>query len=128
MKARKKTNTQMGLEPKSFPKNKQWMVDQDYFAKLSPEEQEFIGRFNQEYYRNRFESSEKDLHKNKKDCYSNENARNRDLYGILSTGEMVDDFGFIDENGRFVSELDLVCDGQNPEDALIEMIDEKRKK
>lgn len=127
-KTKKKTNAQMGLETKSFPKNKQWMVDQDYFEKLSPEEKEFIGRFNQEYYRNRFESSEKDLHKNKKECYTNENVRNRDLYSIKNTGGMVDDFGFLDENDQWVSELDFIADGQNPEDAMIELIDAKRNK
>lgn len=124
----KKTNAQMGLQPKSFPKHKQWAVDQDYTKKLDDEAAEWLGRFNQEYYRNRFESSEKDLHKNKKECYSNENARNRDLYAILATGNMVDDFGFLDENDQWVSELDFIADGQNPEDAMIEMIDAKRKK
>lgn len=79
----KKQNTKFGLERKSYPKTKEWMVDQDYLAKLSPEEREWLGRFNQEYYRNTFENSSDDLHNTKElkqKCYSTENARNRDLY------------------------------------------------
>ena len=75
----------MGLEKKSFPKTKQWMVDQDYTKTLSPEEKEWLGRFNQEYYRNRFESPELDLHKTKKqrkECNLNDNANRRDLLTI----------------------------------------------
>jgi hypothetical protein len=128
---KKKSNAQMGLEPKSFPKHKQWAVDQDYKKDLDPEAAEWLGRFNQEYYRNRFESIEKDLHNTpelKKSCYSNENARNRDLYAIKSTGNMVDDFGYSDDNDHFISELDLVSDGINHEDSLIAMIDAKGNK
>ena len=92
----KKTNNQFGLEVKSFPKHKQWKVDQDYIKDLSPEEREWLGKFNQEYYRNRF-TKEDNLHNTpelKRACYSNENASNRDLYSIKDVGGMV---GFIDD-------------------------------
>ena len=110
----KKTNAQMGLETKSFPKHKQWAVDQDYTKKLSKEETEWLGRFNQEYYRNRFESTEKDLHNSpelKKACYSNENARNRDLYAIKEVGHLVVGSGTIDDGeGNQINLLDTIAD------------------
>ena len=107
MKASKKTNAQMGLEERSFPKNKKWMVDQDYTKTLSPEEQDWLGRFNQEYYRNRFESSEKDLHstpEQKRQCYGAENARNRDLYSIKNVGGMIEGFA-TDEDGNDIDTI-----------------------
>lgn len=110
----KKKNVKFGLEPKSFAKNKQWMVDQDYVKDLNKEEQEWLNRFNQEYYRNTFEQNENDLHNTKelkRQCYSNENARNRDLYGIGY------EFGFIvgsntvnDGEGNEIDLLDTVAD------------------
>lgn len=129
-KVSKKSNAQMGLETKSFPKNKQWMVDQDYSDKLSPEEKEFLGRFNQEYYRNRFESSEKDLHstpEQKKSCYSNENARNRDLYAIKNTGGMVVGSSTVnDGEGNEIDLLDTVADYDMGYAAVDELHDYKQ--
>ena len=114
MKTPQKKKVQYGLQPKSFAKNKQWMVDQDYAKKLSQEEQEWLNRFNQEYYRNTFESTEKDLHNTpelKKQCYSNENARNRDLYGIgYEFGYMVGSKTVIDGEGNEIDLLDTVAD------------------
>lgn len=115
----------MGLEKKSFPKHKEWMVDQDYFDKLSPEEKEFMGRFNQEYYRNRFESSEKDLHNSpelKKKCYSAENARNRDLYSVKSVGKAMDSIYGDDESTIYdAADYDMGY-------ALVEEVQERQAK
>lgn len=106
--------TQFGLQPKSFAKNKQWMVDQDYTKSLNSEEAEWLNRFNQEYYRNTFESSEKDLHNTpelKKACYGNENARNRDLYGIgYEFGYMVGSNTVNDGEGNEMDMLDTIPD------------------
>ena len=99
---------QFGLEVKSFPKHKQWRVDQDYVKTLSPEEKAWLNKFNQEYYRNRF-SKEGDLHNSpelKRACYSNENAANRDLYSIKDVG------------GAMVSEYD------NDEYSLIDLVED----
>ncbi len=110
----KRTSVQMGLQPATFTRNKQWMVDQDYTKTLSAEEQEWLGRFNQEYYKNHFESSEKDLHNTpelKKSCYSNENARNRDLYGIKQCVNLIEgDNSISDEDGNEISHLDNIAD------------------
>lgn len=88
----KKTNNQFGLEVKSFPKHKQWKVDQDYIQTLSEEDRQWLGQFNQEYYRNRF-TKENNLHNTKelkRACYSNENASNRDLYSIKQVSGLID--------------------------------------
>ena len=120
----------MGLETKSFPKNKQWMVDQDYAKDLDAEAAEWLGRFNQEYYRNRFESSEKDLHNTKelkKECYSAENARNRDLYAIKNTGGMVVGSSTVnDGEGNEMDLLDTVADYDMGYAAVEELHDYKQ--
>ena len=48
---RARTNEEFGLEVKSFPKNKQWAVDQGYVSKLTEAEKAWLGQFNQEFYR-----------------------------------------------------------------------------
>jgi len=129
-KVSKKSNAQMGLETKSFPKNKQWMVDQDYAKDLDAEAAEWLGRFNQEYYRNRFESSDKDLHstsEQKKSCYSTENARNRDLYSIKNVGGMVIGSSTInDGEGNEMDLLDTVEDYDMGYAAVDELHDYKQ--
>lgn len=109
-----KKKTLWGLEVNSFPSNKKWMVDQDYANKLSPKDQEWLGRFNQEYYKNRFESSEKDIHNTqelKRSCYTNENARNRDLYGIKQCVKLIEgDNSIADEDGHEMSHLNTIAD------------------
>ena len=115
MKRVKKTNQEMGLEVKSFPKHKQWAVDQDYAHKLSKEEQDWLGQFNQEYYRNRVKKGDKTaLHntdKLRKDCYSRENAANRDLFAIKSVGHaIVGNSTIHDDEGNEISVLDTIAD------------------
>ena len=111
----KKTNKEMGLEVKSFPKHKQWAVDQDYVHKLSKEEQDFLGQFNQEYYRNRVKKGDPNaLHntdKLRKDCYARENSANRDLFAIKSVGKaVIGDSTIHDDDGNEISMLDTVAD------------------
>jgi hypothetical protein len=95
------------LRGANYPKAKQWQVDQDYVDKLSPEEQEWLARFNKEYYAGRVKKGDPDAHhktdKQRQDCYSRQNSVNRD---ILNRGLRQD--------------TDLVAD---PTDALIELID-----
>jgi hypothetical protein len=133
-----KTNKEMGLEVKSFPKHKQWAVDQDYTTKLSKEEKDWLGQFNQEYYRNRIAKDnafhndtplkgqfKTDIYgklvldKNgnkipvtlKESCYSRENSANRDLYAIKDTGgAIIGDNSISDEDGNEISVLDTVAD------------------
>jgi hypothetical protein len=96
----KKSNNEFGLEVRSFPKHKQWKVDQDYAKQLSPEEREWLGKFNQEYYRNRF-TKEDNLHDTpelKRACYSNENASNRDLYSIKQVSGLINSQSWLEED------------------------------
>lgn len=110
----KRTNSEMGLQVNTFTKNKKWMVDQDYTKTLSKEHQDWIGRFNQEYYKNHFESAETDLHNTKelkKSCYDNENARNRDLFGIKNCVSLITGSATVsDEDGTEMDMLDLIAD------------------
>lgn len=133
MKKQAKSNAEFGLETKSFPKHKQWAVDQDYTDKLSAEEAAWLGQFNQEFYRNRVKKGDKNaLHNTdalRKECYSRENAANRDLYAVKNCGGMVGDFQSSDQEGNSESIYNMVADCSNPnEDTLIDMIDNSRKK
>lgn len=71
---------------KRYPKNKQWAVDQDYFKHLSKEEQSWLTKFNDEYYKGHIKKGDNlALHNTdslRKDCYSRNNQMNRDLYAI----------------------------------------------
>ena len=115
MKKRAKTNNQYGLEVKSFPKHKQWAVDQDYIKDLSPADQDWLGKFNQEYYRNRVTKGSKTaLHNTdalRESCYSRENSANRDLFAIKSVGSaIVGDSTVVDEDGNAESMIDRIAD------------------
>ena len=104
----------MGLQLKSFPRHKQWMVDQDYTNKLTKEEKEWLGRFNQEYYRNRFSNDGKDLHNTpelRRKCYNTENARNRDLFGIKQcSGTLSQSEILTDGEGNEIELLNTIAD------------------
>lgn len=127
-----KTNEQFGLKKNSFPKHKQWAVDQDYVKDLDPATADWLGKFNQEFYRNRVtKGSTTDLHSTdtlRKDCYSRENAANRDLFAVKNVGNMVDAFSISDEDGNEIDAMDLIADITNPhEDQLINRIDQEKK-
>lgn len=110
-----KTNEFYGLQKKSFPKHKQWAVDYDYINGLTPEDKVWLGRFNQEYYRNRIKKSDpKALHNTdtlRRSLYSRENSANRDLYAIKETANLViGDQTISDSEGNCMSLLDTVPD------------------
>jgi hypothetical protein len=112
---KKLSNSHYGLQVRSFPKHKQWAIDQDYLDKLTPEEKEWMGKFNQEFYRNRVtKGSKTDLHNTtalRRDCYARENAANRDLYAVKAVGKMiVGDMTIQDEDGNSESVINTVAD------------------
>jgi len=81
----KKSNPLLGLEPRTFPKNVQWAIDQDYVSQLDPEQKEFLGRFNNEAYGNYGLKEPEALHNTpelRRCCYDRNNCQNRDLYAI----------------------------------------------
>jgi hypothetical protein len=90
----------VGLDVKTYPKNKRWQVDQDYIAILREQAKsdiqylaheaqvalEFMSKFNTEYVGGNVKKNDPDsLHnteKLRKDCYSRNNSSNRDAYAI----------------------------------------------
>lgn len=76
----------MGLEPKTFPKNKQWAIDQDYYHLLCPLDKEWMSKFNNEFYGGKIKKGDPTaLHNTddlRKECYNRNNAANRDTYAI----------------------------------------------
>ena len=59
--------------------------DQDYINKLSPDEKDWLNRFNEEYINANFKHKGRRLHRTKKlkrDCENRNNMRNRDIYGL----------------------------------------------
>lgn len=75
------------LNPRSLPKNIQWMHDFDYVRKLSLKEKLWLDKFAQEYYDGKVKKGDrKALHKTRslrQDCYTRKNAQNRDLQSIM---------------------------------------------
>lgn len=51
-----------GLYARNFPKAIREFVDQDYTGQLSPEEKEWLARFNDEFYGGKFRKGIKPLH------------------------------------------------------------------
>jgi len=105
LKRNNKDKKLMGLYPGVFPKNKQWQIDQDYVADLSQADQEWMAKFNEEYYGGKIKKGDKTaLHQTeeqRKDCYNRNNISNRDLYSIKQTGNAIggpDELPELDEN------------------------------
>lgn len=68
---------------KTMARPVRWQLDQDYIEKLSPEDQDYLAKFLDEYYNGRFAKGEpvhqtEDL---RRSCYRNKNNANRDAYG-----------------------------------------------
>lgn len=75
-----------GLYRKATCKHKRPFFDYDYIDNLSASDKLWLHKFNEEYYNNHFLNDETDLHSSqdqKRECYSTNNARDRDLYAII---------------------------------------------
>ena len=109
------------------------MLDQDYLAKLSKKDKEWLMRFNEEYVGANFQHSGKRIHPKKtvdklvkktgatrkvdvykKSCEDANNARNRDSYG---KAKVQDKLKFAIPNEYYEQTT------EHPEDGLIDMID-----
>lgn len=114
-------------------------MDQDYINDLSDEEKDWLNDFNEEYYGANLDFQNLDnnrFHKTaeqKKDCTDRNNARNRCQYGIAKATGMVDkpplrkDDSQIPKNpGDQERDTRRHLSSDNPEDALIELIDSKK--
>lgn len=93
------------------------LLDQDYLNKLSPEELDWLNKFNKEYVSASLDGKG-DLHntkKLKKTCYDSNNARNRDiLTKAKASNQLVDYEVLVEEPGE-----------NDYEDYLIQQIDQK---
>ncbi len=70
------------LDPKYNLKTRQELIEVDYIDQLNDKEKEWLNSFNEEYVNANFNHKGKKLHKKakqKKSCYSMNNARNRDI-------------------------------------------------
>lgn len=118
----KKTNSKnlKGLSPKTFPKNKRWMIeDTDYINQLTEDEKAYLATFNDEFHGNTHFNKADTLHKDPehiRDLYRSNNSVNRDLFSIQASGQAL---VHIEDLLESVSE--------NPEDALVEYLDSKRE-
>ena len=71
----------LGLLARNFPRSVSWRVDQDYFNKLTPEEQRWLAEFNDRFYGADFRGESVvfwEEHERRR-AYRDKNAANRDL-------------------------------------------------
>lgn len=117
----------MGRKKTRF--HSRWRLDQDYLAKLSPDERAWLEQFNAEYYRGEFEGEP--LHPRgeaRREIYRRFNAAARDL--VTASSDQIAEatapatpracFG-----PRFYGPADyrFSAAGGSPEDALLEELD-----
>lgn len=137
----------VGLEEKTFPKNKRWQLDQDYIEDLknqaesenpylanqAKEALDFMSKFNDEYYGGKVKAGDETaLHNTeelRKDCYNRNNASNRDAYSIRECSgrissvyeEGIDDEGYDTLSNNPINDEDI----QNAQDNQIALLDYK---
>lgn len=81
-------STYPNLEPRLNSRVRQELIDCDYLHKLKPDELEWLNKFNGEYINASFKNDGTDLDNSpeaRKASYDRNNARNRDLYGLISS-------------------------------------------
>lgn len=108
------------LEPRLNLKTRTDLIDFDYVEKLNDKEKAWLNSFCEEYHNANMKHPGKKIHKTKKqqrDCYTMNNARNRD---ILTRSKACGKAISIHE----VTETDNTKN--NPEDKMIEALDNKR--
>jgi hypothetical protein len=131
-----------GLHARFFSKIKQEYHDIDYANQLSDKEKDFMSRFMDEWLGARLNHPGKKLHKTKKErkmVYDANNARNRDVMSqgrvkasveevyIKPAEEKVYEDVLAYSEPDALSEVSESMSHTNPEDAMIELIDNKRK-
>lgn len=103
-------------------------MDQDYIDKLTDKEKQWLSNFNEEYLSGNFNHPGKKFHKTKKEkreCYSRNNARNRDVTNhAKAKGHLMQSNDYILES----FEKSHVTDVEIQEDVLIKAIDANDEK
>ncbi len=108
------------------PKPRAWMLDCDYYDKLSPEEQRFLAQFNDEFYRMdfRYERPTHPFEDMQKERYNAHNANQRDVYSrAQATGQL---YHGTPTDNRQASTVDLYpspeyLDSAEYKDAVVEL-------
>ena len=80
------------LDPKLAPKVRKEFIDFDYLHKLDPEDLEYLNKVMEEELHASFKNDETDLNQSQEDkrrVYSNNNARNRDMYAITKASGLL---------------------------------------
>ncbi len=111
----------VGLDKYTFPKNKQWQIDQDYTDKLDEKTAEWLAKFNNEFVGAKvIKGDPAALHNTqelRRDCYRRSNVARRDMYAIKEAGGALEQFPEHEPDGDEWLE--------SPEDAIIDWIDSK---
>jgi len=119
MKNRRTKAQYPGLDKNLNLKNRQENIDFDYLHKLSEDELKWLNSFMEEYNGANFNHKGKKIHKTKageKACYDSNNRRNRDVYSIAKTNDMLKELNNKIDKGRKINSIDI-------EDRLIAKID-----
>jgi hypothetical protein len=126
-KSRRDQTQYPNLDRRLYSRAKQEYLDQDYLNDLNDEEKAWLDQFLGEYLNASFENDETDLHQDdeqKKDVYSQNNARNRCLYGQLKTKVGPTKLLNYDIVKNMVEEeFSKEVDPNNIEDAMINYLD-----
>lgn len=129
----KKTKNLHGLNPRTFPQSVRWKVDQDYLARLTPEEKAWLSRFNDCFIGADFRGDDEKTwtKEERRVVYRAKNASGRDVYtsGLVDVGRTIPErtVDFMDETPVTPEYLK----SQEYKEALAEFrqeIDAKKKK
>ena len=114
------------------PRSRWEYMDQDYIDKLSPEDKDWLNKFQEEWLHACFKK-EDNLHttdEQKREIYNRNNARNRDVLSNSRNIGLIDK-GFINQDGKLVQTLyERDPEVNNPaahEDTLVTLIDTKKE-
>ena len=137
-KSKRSRSKHPALNPRFSPKVRKDYLDFDYLDQLSPEEKDWLNKFVDEELHASFKNDERDLNQSKEDkrrVYSNNNSRNRDLYGITKANRLLS--GIEDLSNPEWSNADEVkgdlrtnhsSSYNMQEDSMIARLDSKKKK
>jgi len=115
------------LDPKYAPRVRKEYLDFDYLDQLNPEDKAWLNKFVEEELHASFKNNETDLNQTKEEkrkSYSNNNARNRDLYGITKVGGLMSE---ITDDYQSSAKQNHSEKHNLQEDAVIAEIDKKNK-
>lgn len=114
------------LDPRLNTKIRQELIAVDYLHKLSPEELEWLNKFNGEYVNANFNQDGTDLDGSKagrKASYDRNNARNRDLYGLINSRSLGKMMNLDLELGAVENELHRNVSHDAIENSYLDFID-----